>query len=235
MKHLITCIVPVYNGERHLEEALDSIFAQSWRPIEVIVVDDGSTDRTRAIALDAAARSPELSVITQTNAGPAAARNTGVAHSHGELICFLDGDDLWHPEKLARQAECFDSDPQLDYSVHHVQNFWDDELAGEAEAYREHARGQPIPGYVTQCLMVRRRAFERIGIFDLELQHGDSADWFLRARTGGMTGNLMQDVLTYRRMHELNRSRTEASDSLDEFFGILKRSLDQKRVAESAA
>ena len=235
MKHLITCIVPVYNGERHLEVSLDSIFAQTWRPIEVIVVDDGSTDRTRAIALDAAARSPELSVITQTNAGPAAARNTGVAHSHGELICFLDGDDLWHPEKLARQAECFDSDPQLDYSVHHVQNFWDDELAGEAEAYREHARGQPIPGYVTQCLMVRRRAFERIGIFDLELQHGDSADWFLRARTGGMTGNLMEDVLTYRRMHELNRSRAKASDSLDEFFGILKRSLDQKRVAESAA
>ncbi|MCK5447702.1 MAG: glycosyltransferase family 2 protein [Gemmatimonadetes bacterium] len=235
MKPLITCIVPVCNGERHLEEALDSILAQDWRPIEVIVVDDGSTDRTAAVAQDVAARAPEVRVITQENAGPAAARNTGIAHSRGALICFLDGDDLWHQEKLAKQAERFEADPRLDYCVHYVQNFWDDELAAEAEQYRDHARGQPIPGYVTQCLMARRPTFERIGTFDPDLQHGDSADWFLRARAEGLTEELMPDVLGYRRMHAENRSRTQASGSLDEFFGILKQSLDRKRVAEGTA
>ncbi len=234
MNHLISCIVPVYNGERYIEEALDSILAQAWRPLEVLVVDDGSTDRTEDIAREVAERTPELRVLTQKNAGPAVARNTGLAACGGELICFLDADDLWHPEKLVRQAARFDADPRLDYCVHHVQNFWEQDLADEAESYRDHARGQPIPGYVTQCLMARRQAFERVGYFDPGLQHGDSMDWFLRARATGLVGELMPDVLLYRRMHEGNRSRTQASGSLDEFFGFLKQSLDRKRVAEGA-
>jgi glycosyltransferase involved in cell wall biosynthesis len=234
MKHLISCIVPVYNGERHLEEALHSILAQDWRPLEIVVVDDGSTDRTLAIAREVASRASEVRVVTQENAGPAAARNRGIAQSRGELICFLDGDDLWHGEKLGRQAALFDADPSLDFCVHHIQNFWDDDLANEADEYRDHARGQPIAGYVTQCLMARRRAFTRIGTFDPGLQHGDSADWFLRARAVGLSEKLMSDVLTYRRMHPENRSRTEASGSLDEFFGILKQSIDRKRVEGAA-
>ena len=234
MSHLISCIVPVYNGERHLEEALDSILAQRWRPLEVLVVDDGSTDGSGAIARCMAERLPEVRVLTQENSGPVVARNTGLAACRGELICFLDADDLWHPEKLVRQIALFDANPKLDYCVHHVQNFWEDDLAGEAERYADHARGQPIPGYVTPCLMARRRAFDKIGVFDPSLQHGDSMDWFLRARAGGLDGELMADVLAYRRMHASNRSRTHASRSLEEFFGILKQSLDRKRVAEGA-
>ncbi|MCK5447656.1 MAG: glycosyltransferase family 2 protein [Gemmatimonadetes bacterium] len=234
MNHFISCIVPVYNGERYIEEALDSILAQNWRPLEVLVVDDGSTDRTGDIAREVAERTPVVHVVTQKNAGPAVARNTGLARCGGELICFLDADDLWHPEKLVRQVARFDADPKLDYCVHHVQNFWEQDLADEAERYRDHARGQPIPGYVTQCLMARRQSFERVGYFDPGLHHGDSMDWFLRARATGLVGELMPDVLSYRRMHEGNRSRTKASRSLEEFFGILKQSLDRKRVAEGA-
>ena len=92
-----------------------------------------------------------------------------------------------------------------------------------------------MAGYVTQCLMVRRRAFDRVGTFNVDLQHGDSADWFLRAREAGLGGELMPDVLTYRRMHAENRSRVKASGSLDEFFGILKQSVDRKRAAGDAA
>jgi glycosyltransferase involved in cell wall biosynthesis len=234
MRPLISCVVPVYNGERHLEEALDSILAQEWRPLEVIVVDDGSTDRTPAVATQVAESAPEVLVVSQANAGPTVARNNGISHARGDLICFLDADDLWHPEKLVRQARRFAADPDLDHCVHHIQNFWEEELADEAEEYRDHARGKPTPGYVTQCLMVRRRAFEKIGTFDSDLKHGDSADWFLRAREAGLTGDLMPDVLTYRRMHAENRSRVMASGSLDEFFGILKQSLDRKRAAGGA-
>lgn len=234
MKPLVSCVIPVYNGERHLEEALDSILAQDWRPLELIVVDDGSTDGTIAVALAVAARAPEVQLVKQENAGPASARNKGIEISKGLFICFLDGDDLWHPEKVSLQLARFQTDPALDYSVHHVQNFWDDELAGEAERYRNHARGKPIAGYVTQCLMARRRAFKRIGTFDEDLNHGDSADWFLRAREADLIGALMPEVLTYRRMHAENRSRTKAAGSLDEFFGILKQSIDRKRAAGSA-
>lgn len=234
-RDLISCIVPVYNGERHLEEALDSVIAQEWRPLEVIVVNDGSTDRTLAIASRMAEGVPEISVVSQENSGPSVARNTGISRAKGEFICFLDADDLWHREKLARQVERFMVDAELDHCVHHIQNFWDEELASEAEAYRDHARGKPVAGYVTPCLMVRRSAFERIGTFDSSLKHGDSADWFLRAREAGLRGDLMPDVLTYRRMHSENRSRVEASGSLDEFFGILKQSIDRKRASGSPA
>jgi glycosyltransferase involved in cell wall biosynthesis len=231
---LISCIVPVYNGEQHLEEALASVLAQDWRPLEVIVVDDGSTDRTLAIAHGVAEKEPEVRVVSQENGGPSVARNTGISEATGELICFLDADDLWHPEKLLLHADRFRTNPALDHCVHHVQNFWDDDLASEAEALRDHARGKPVAGYVTPCLMVRRRAFERIGVFDSSLKHGDAADWFLRAREAGLVGELMPDVLTHRRMHAENRSRVNASRSLDEFFGILKRSVDRKRTLENA-
>jgi glycosyltransferase involved in cell wall biosynthesis len=232
---LISCIVPVHNGERHLEQSLDSILAQDWRPLEVIVVDDGSTDDSRVVAESVAARATEVKVITQENAGPSSARNAGLAHASGELICFLDADDLWHEEKLVRQANRFVERPELDYSVHHAQNFWEEELSDEAEEYRDHRRGQPVAGYVTPCLMLRRRALDRIGGFDTTFKHGDSADWFLRARAAGLVEELMPDVLTYRRMHATNRSRMKADTSLDEFFGILKRSLDRKRDTEGVS
>src|SRR3954451_22735593 len=87
---LVSCIVPVFNGERYLREALQSILAQSYRPIEVVVVDDGSTDRSPVVV---AGFGREVRYLRQENAGPAAARNHGVQEARGELLAFLDADD----------------------------------------------------------------------------------------------------------------------------------------------
>ncbi len=111
---LISCIVPVFNGERYLREALDSIFAQTYRPLEILVADDGSTDRTPYIA---AAFGNRLRYLRQDNQGPAAARNLGIRAATGEFIAFLDADDVWHPEKLERQMARFQVRPELDYCV----------------------------------------------------------------------------------------------------------------------
>src|SRR2546426_10667200 len=94
---LISCIVPVFNGERYLHETLNSILAQTYRPLEIIVADDGSTDGTRTIV---ASYGQQVRYLWQLNAGPAAARNLGLTAAKGEFIAFLDADDLWHPEKL---------------------------------------------------------------------------------------------------------------------------------------
>src|SRR5690242_4967891 len=94
----VTCIVPVFNGERYLGEALDSIFAQGHQPLEVLVVDDGSTDGSAAVAKSYGDR---VRYFFQPNAGPAAARNLGLEAARGEFIAFLDADDLWHRDKLA--------------------------------------------------------------------------------------------------------------------------------------
>ena len=179
---LISCIVPVYNGERYLKEALESILAQTYQPVEIIVVDDGSTDGTPEVM---ASYGNQVHYVQQANAGPATARNLGVETAQGELIAFLDADDVWHPEKLARQAKRFAARPELDLCVTHIQNFWDSERQEEAEQFRDHRLAQPLPGYVTQTLLTRRSVFKSMGQFNPALRHADAKEWFLRVAEQG--------------------------------------------------
>src|SRR5712664_390476 len=132
---LISCIIPVFNGERYLREALDSILAQTHRPVEIIVADDGSSDGTAAVV---ASYGDHVHYLHQPNAGPAAARNLGLSAARGEFVAFLDADDLWHPEKLVHQRARFQARPELDLCVTHVQNFLIPELHEKEEQFRQH-------------------------------------------------------------------------------------------------
>ena len=222
---LISCIVPVFNGQPYLTEALESIFQQSYRPIEVIVSDDGSTDDTAAVAAGCGDR---IRYVRQDNAGAPAARNLGLSIARGEFVAFLDADDLWHPEKLDRQIARFAARPEIDLSLTHIQNFWIPELRQEAERYRDHRLAQPVPGYVTATLLARRSLFDRVGPFNPTLRHGDAQEWFLRAAERRVVMDLLSDVLVYRRFHKANTSRN-VSPTLDEHLRILKSSLDRRR------
>jgi glycosyltransferase involved in cell wall biosynthesis len=224
---LVSCIVPVFNGERYLGETLDSILAQTYRPIEILVVDDGSTDKSPDVV---ASYGEAVQYLRQANAGQATARNLGVRACRGEFVTFLDADDLWHSEKLTRQLARFAERPELDFCLTHVQNFWEAELEQEAEMYQGHARGQPMPGYVTGTIAAKRLLFERIGLFDTSLGHTDKTEWFLRADASGAVKELLPDVLMYRRMHAGNRSRVLAARSRDEYLRLLKATLDRRRA-----
>jgi glycosyltransferase involved in cell wall biosynthesis len=223
---LISCIVPVFNGERYIRDALESIFAQTYRPLEILVADDGSTDGTAAVV---AAFSDRVRYLRQSNRGPAAARNLGIGAATGDFIAFLDADDLWHPEKLIRQMARFQARPELGYCVTLVRNFWTPELQNEAEKYRDHRISRPIPGYVTGTLIARRSLFDTVGLFNPDLPHGDSTDWFLRAAESGAVTELLPDVLLERRLHPDNRSRIRAGASREQYLRILKLSLERKR------
>ena len=227
---LISSIVPVFNGERYLKEALDSIRAQTYRPLEIIVADDGSTDGTAAIV---AGYGEEVRYLFQPNAGPAAARNLGLSAARGEFVAFLDHDDLWHPEKLARQMARFQARPDLDVSVTHVQNFWIPELSDEAARYKDHRRSQAVPGYTTTTLLARRTLFDSVGGFDPVVQHGDSTEWFLRVAEHGAVMELLPDVLSDRRLHQTNRTWHMATASRDQYLRIVKTSLDRRRRQRS--
>src|SRR5712692_6205416 len=228
-RDMISCIVPVFNGERYLAEALESILKQSYRPLEIIVVDDGSTDGTANVVARYGAK---VRCLRQPNSGPAIARNLGLSAATGEFVAFLDADDLWHPEKLERQMARFQARPELDACVAHVQNFWIPELREEAERFRDHRISQPLPGYVTGTLLARRSIFKAIGPFNVALGHGDSADFFLRAAEHGAVMEMLPDVLSYRRLHRTNRSRLLASHSRDEYLKILKAVLDRRRLQD---
>src|SRR5262245_53942203 len=223
---LISCIVPVFNGERYIQEALESILAQTYRPLEIIVADDGSTDGTAEIV---STFGYHVRYLKQNNAGTAAARNLGIGAAFGEFIAFLDADDLWHPEKLSRQTARFAARPELSYCVTHVQNFWIPELRAEAEQFREHRISKPLPGYVTSTLLVRREFFDAVGPFKPGFDYADDTDWFLRAEARGGVKEVLADVLLSRRLHDSNLSRLKAPNSRDEYLHVLKTTLDRRR------
>jgi glycosyltransferase involved in cell wall biosynthesis len=223
---LISCIVPVFNGERYLNEALDSIFAQSYRRLEIIVVDGGSTDGTMAVV---AGYRDRLRYATQPNCGPAVARNLGLSAARGEFVAFLDQDDIWEQRKLEKQMARFAARREIDLSIGHVKLFWVAGMQDEAARLQNHRRGQVVPGYTTGTLLARRALFDQVGLFDASLWFGDATDWFLRAAERRIVMELLPDVLLYHRMHKTNLTRRRIGDSRDEYLQIIKRSLDSRR------
>lgn len=224
---LVSCIVPVFNGERYLRHALESILAQTYRPLEIIVVDDGSTDGSPDVAREFA---QAVRYLRQPNAGPAAARNRGLGVARGEFVAFLDADDLWHVVKLARQMARFASRPELDACVTHARNFWDAEVHDEGERHQDDPRTAGVPGYITSALMARRALFDTVGAFDPTLVHTDDTDWFLRARDQGAVIEVLQEVLVHHRMHQGNLGHAQGEACRREYLRLLKRSLDHRRA-----
>ena len=105
---LVSVVVPAYNAEATIDQTLQSVRSQSYPHLEVIVVDDGSTDGTRGIVLSHAAQDRRIRLVWEPNSGVAAARNHGIRVARGDLIAPVDADDLWSPEKVARQVDVFD-------------------------------------------------------------------------------------------------------------------------------
>jgi len=204
------------------------VFAQTLPPTEVIVVDDGSTDGTWDVIERFGAR---VRYVHQDNQGPAAARNKGIALATGQLLAFLDADDLWLPQKLARQVRRFAERADLQVSVTQVRNFWVEELCAEAEAMRDHRlAAAALPGYVPQTMLARREVFARVGSFDETLRIGEDTDWFLRATDLGTAMELLPEVLVMRRFHRTNLTRagTVLQSNLAD---AVWRSLQRRRAA----
>src|SRR5262245_44986474 len=228
---LVSCIIAVYNGERYIQEAVDSILAQTYRPLEIIIADDGSTDRTA----EAVARyGNQVCFLTQATAGPAATRDFGLSAARGEFAAFLDADDWWHPEKLSRQIARFEAQPELDLCVTHAQNVWMLEMQEEAARFQHHRLSRAIPGYYASTLLARRALFETVGLFDPALWHEDVKDWFLRAAEQGTVMALLPDILVYHRMHRANLSRRRAAAARSECLQLLKASLDRRRCGDGS-
>ena len=195
---LVSCVIPVRDGARFLGEAIDSALGQSYRPIEVIVSDDGSRDRTPDIAC---AYGPSVTYVSGPAAGPPAARNRGLGAARGELVAFLDADDRWRAGKLELQVARFARDPALALCLAQAQPLWAPELA---ETRLRVARDRLVV-VVTACLLstavVRRTLFDTVGAFDETRPLGDDTDWFQRAIAAGVSVEILPDVLVERRIH----------------------------------
>ena len=228
---LISCVVPVFNGERYLRETLDSILAQTYRVLEIIVADDGSTDGSASVVAD---YGDKARYLRQANMGAPAARNLGIKAARGDFIAFLDADDLWHSRKLERQMARFEARPELQGSITLVQNFWVAELAQEAAHFRDRFLAKPLPGYHSETLLARRSLFDTVGPFNPELRHADKTEWFLRAANKQAAIELLPDILVYRRIHKHNTSRSQGDAVREEYLRLLKTKIDRQRRQEPA-
>jgi len=197
----VSVIVPVHNGEPFLAEAIDSLLAQTHRPLEVVVVDNMSTDDSARIA---AAYGDPVRVVEAAPLGPPVARNRGIREATFPLIAFLDADDLFHPEKLERQVAHLASRADLDISLCVAENFWEPGLEEEQRRYAAMGRDRATHAFGT--LLTTHEVFDRVGLIDEGLPHGDQIEWFVRAGAAGMVMEALPEVLMRRRMHPASRS-----------------------------
>lgn len=220
---LVSVVVPVYNGERYIGEAIESALAQTCRRIEVIVIDDGSTDGTARVV----AQFPSVKYCLQPPSGTSAARNRGVELSQGRFLAFLDADDLWVEDKLARQVAVFRTSDNVDMVFGHVKQFFSPEL-DESLREKMFCPPEPVPGLLTSAMLVTREAFSRVGPFDTGLDTAEWPDWYARAVETGLKWIMLKELVTLRRLHESNKGIAQRAQ-IGQYVHVLKASLDRRR------
>jgi glycosyltransferase involved in cell wall biosynthesis len=221
---LVSVIMPCYNGERYLAEAIESALHQTYRPIEVIVVDDGSTDRSREVAERFAER---IRYARRTHAGIAGTRNHGVALARGEYLAFLDADDLWSQDKLQRQVAVFEADATIGIVIGDTEQFVSPELEEQVKARIRFAAGS-VAARMPGAVLIRRREFDRVGSFSTELTSGEFMDWFLRADALGVKSAQIPGVVYRRRVHDANHGILR-QDARSDYLRVIKAALDRRR------
>jgi glycosyltransferase involved in cell wall biosynthesis len=218
----VSVIIPVYNGERYIAATLETVFEQTFRDFEVIVVDDGSTDGTEAILRHYGSK---IVYLKNDHGGPASSRNLGISVARGDFIAFLDADDLWLPTKLERQVAFAALHPDFGIITTDAATF---DHTGVTEASA--AAHKYIPsGHVlnellfdnwigTSCAMVRRECFEKVGPFDQEaFVRGE--DWVMWMRIAAIYPvYFLNEVLIHYRVHSQNYSRADLEKQFRDLF-----------------
>jgi glycosyltransferase involved in cell wall biosynthesis len=207
---LISVIIPVYNGEKFLRETLQAILAQSYHPMDVIVIDDGSTDQSA----DIASSFENVIVFSQTNQGHGVARNTGIQLAKGDWLAFCDADDRWTVDKLERQAVLLQKNPHASFALGRMQILLEPGVDWPTGWNKDHYNDRPV-AYIPSALLAKRSAFEVIGLFDPQYRIGTDSDWFFRARDAGLSWVIVDDVILFRRIHAQNQSRDSANSTKD--------------------
>ena len=221
----LSVIIPVFNGCCYLEEALASVQRQTLSPDEIILVDDGSTDGSWELMCSLSGGN--IHVAQQVNSGPAAARNLGLEKSTGELIAFLDCDDLWEPEKLELQVDLSYSHPSAGVFYTGFSEFFSPDISPLVKRQTRLKSGV-LSGLVNSTILIRREVFEKVGVFDSRWRTGELIDWWSRAREKNIEKKGIDRVLAWRRIHDSNLGRKAARDRKD-YLGIIKASLDRRK------
>ncbi|WP_080054725.1 glycosyltransferase family 2 protein [Spirosoma aerolatum] len=220
----VSVVIPVYNAEPYITECIESVLAQTYQPQQIIVINDGSTDQSLD-KLMPYAQHRLIQLQTRENRGVAATLNEAIDLAEGDLIAFLDADDVWLPYKLQQQVTCLQTNPSVDACFGYVRQFISPDLPLAVQA-GIHCPSEPQPGWLKQTMLIRRNAFQKTGLFSTVYHTGDFIDWFMRAKEAGLPYIMLPDTVTFRRLHRSGLASQQQYQK--EFVHILKAALDRR-------
>jgi glycosyltransferase involved in cell wall biosynthesis len=222
----VSVIIPCYNTARYLPEALTSACRQTPAPWEVIVVDDGSTDGSAAIAESFAA---SVRCERRPHQGIGATRNHGLACATGDVVAFLDADDVWTDNSISARATLLEQAPHLGGAGGRTEQFISPELPDDVRQ-RLVCPPETSAARVAGALLIRKQVFDQVGTFDPSLKLGETIDWIARADAANVSMRIVDTVVLRRRIHDSNTGVNMAHQRSD-YLRVLKASLDRRRAA----
>lgn len=232
---MVSVIIPAYNCQKYIADAIDSVLEQTYTDFEIIIVNDGSTDNTSAI-LHQYEDNQKITIIHQKNMGAATARNVGINCSKGELIAFLDSDDLWCPEKLLKQIQCMNSNPKCNMVYSDWATFDEN---GIIDSNFPLSRNYPRPSgnvfnqLIEACIistitvLIKKEVFSKVGFFNVELECGEDYELWLRIAATNQIAYCPGVVAKYRQRsgsltHKGRSKKTFEPDEITVIKSILK-------------
>ncbi len=220
---LVSVIIPVYNGERFIEDAVNNVLAQKYPALEIIVVDDGSTDGTEEIVNKLPA---DIRYFKQKNEGPASARNRGIRDASGEFIVFLDVDDLWPENNLNILVDKMLQEPDMQVITGYAQLMQKNTVTGEYDL-----AGNPMESFKNYigAAIYRKSVFRKVGLFDPTLKFGEDTDWYTRANELKVNIKRLEEITLFVRRHGKNMTQGKNLIELGA-LRVYKKSLDRMRT-----
>jgi glycosyltransferase involved in cell wall biosynthesis len=221
---IVSVVIPAFNGEDFIRDAIASVLGQSYEALEIIVIDDGSMDDTQSIikSLD-----HDIRYYRQRNGGAAAARNRGIKEASSDLIAFLDVDDLWPENNLRVLVDEMNADPNVQVVHGHSQLM---EYRADSADYAYVGNPEEAFPYYIGAGLYRRSVFETVGLFDGALRFAEDIDWYERARDKGIAMKRLDQVTLFVRRHGGNMTRAATKAELSP-LRLVKKALDRRRLA----
>lgn len=220
---LVSVIIPVFNGEKYIAEAIESVLNQTYQNYEIIFIDGNSTDKTPIIAQSY----PQIRYFLQNSQGITNGYNEGIDEAKAELITFLSCDDIWTHDKLKIQVNYMIDNPEIQYSVGKVKLFLEEGNLPPSGFKTELLEGDHI-GIIPETLMVRKNVFQQVGKFNPEFTVAFDTDWFARCQDAKIPMTIIDKVVLYKRIHNNNVSLNNRN--FDQYLlKILRESIHRKR------
>ena len=230
----VSVVIPAFQSQGTLEAALRSVLEQSGPVEEIIVVDDGSTDATAAVAGSfVAAGSPVNLLRLTTNSGVAVALNAGISAATMPILMLLDADDLWAPGKVVAQRAVLAAEPDVGCVFGWTSQFHDPALTVRDAAAAALLAAPAQSGAAKSSMAVRREAFLEVGYFDASYRRGDLVEWLSRLHRSTVAVRTLERVVHYRRLHTANLGTRERTEQRDEYAAVMRDISRRRRAGNS--